>query len=59
MNDEAEIAVRFVGEFFRTTYTGSSQTPAPTLRTCVDLWTFSRHLSSGEGGWTLVAAYPG
>lgn len=59
LNDEAEITVRFVGEFFRTTYTAPRPKPAPTLCTYVDLWTFSKRLSSGEVAWTLVAANAG
>jgi predicted lipid-binding transport protein (Tim44 family) len=55
LKDEAEITVRFTGEFFQTTYAASSGPPA-TRCTCVDVWTFSKRLSAREAGWVLVAA---
>ncbi|MBX9843394.1 MAG: Tim44/TimA family putative adaptor protein [Xanthobacteraceae bacterium] len=56
LKDEAEITVRFVGEFFETTYIPGRQPPTPTRCTHVDVWTFSKCLSSREAGWVLVAA---
>lgn len=56
VKDEAEITVRFIGEFFQTTYAASSGAPASTRYTCVDVWTFSKRLSAREAGWVLVAA---
>jgi len=59
LNEEAEITVRFVGEFFETTYTAGRQPPIPARYTCVDVWTFSKRLSAHEAGWVLVAANAG
>jgi predicted lipid-binding transport protein (Tim44 family) len=58
LKDEAEITVRFVGEFFETTYAASgrqAQAATATRSTRVDVWTFSKRLSSFNEGWILVA----